>query len=336
MKNIYPITIILILFACQNQQVAPMPETTESHPADMQEKFPVHAIPGLTTAAESYFSPNGNWLICNAQVAEDDSVHHTYVAKIDGSEIIRTNSVGEDACSFFTAKGDRVIYTSTKDNLDLPKGQWSVPSDYPTGAELYISDFDGSNEVRLTHNQFYDAEVSMAPNGEWILFSRQINGEVDLWRMQPDGSNEQQITYTKDWQEGGAFYMPDNETIVYRAWEKKNDDKRGIPMTLFTIKHDGSDLKQLTFDDGTNWAPYPHPDGKHVAFVKVLPPHNFELFLMNIKTGEQTQLTHNKAFDGFPSISPDGNSVMFSSSRGAKPGERTLGLYIMDISSLFE
>jgi len=68
----------------------------------------------------------------------------------------------------------------------------------------------------------------------------------------------------------------------------------------------------------------------------VLPPHNFELFLMNIKTGEQTQLTHNKAFDGFPSISPDGNSVMFSSSRGAKPGERKLGLYIMDISSLFE
>ncbi|MFQ6604050.1 MAG: TolB family protein [Fidelibacterota bacterium] len=308
---------------------------TATQPA-MEEPFLVTLVPGLPMAAEAYYSPDGQRLICNARVASDDSVHHTYVATLDGTEIIRTNDRGEDACSFFTSDGKRVIYTSTKDNLDLPKGQWSVPSDYPRGAELYIADYDGSNEIRLTHNQYYDAEVSMSPNGKWILFSRQINGEVDLWRMRPDGSDEQQITHTPDWQEGGAFYMPDNETILYRAWEKKYDDQRGIPMSIFTIKHDGTDLKRITFDDGTNWAPYPHPDGKHFVFVKVLPPHNFELFLMNLETGEQTRLTYNEAFDGFPAVSPDGKSVMFSSSRLAKPGERALQLFIMDVSSLFE
>lgn len=333
------ITTFTLLTGCGFYHTSLCPDThtgLTSAKAELVEKFPVKAIPGLSRAAEAYYSMDGEWLICNAQVAPDDSVHHTYVAKIDGSEIIRVNDKGEDACSYFFPDGKRIIYTSTKDNLHLPKGQWSIPSNYPKGAELYISDPDGSNEVRLTNNEVYDAEVSVSPNGEWILFSRQINGEVDLWRMRPDGSDEQQITFTKDWQEGGSFYMPDNETIVYRAWEKKYDDQRGIPMTIFTIKHDGTDLKQHTFDNGTNWAPHPGPDGKHVVFVKVLPPHNFEIYILNLESGEQTRLTYNKAFDGFPVISPDGKSMMFSSSRGAKPGERRLGLYIMDIGSLFE
>jgi len=157
---------------------------------------------------------------------------------------------------------------------------------------------------------------------------------VDLWLMDPDGSNQRQLTFTPDWQEGGSFFMPDNETIIFRAWKKEVEGQRGMPMTIFTIKDDGTGLKEITHDDGTNWAPFPAPDGKHFVFVKVLPPHNFEIFLMNLETGEQKQLTFNKAFDGFPVISPDGQTMAFASSRDAAPGERSLTLYLMDVSSL--
>ena len=61
---------------------------------------------------------------------------------------------------------------------------------------------------------------------------------------------------------------------------------------------------------------------------------NWEIFMMNIETGQQTQLTSNPRFDGFPSISPDGKLLAFSSGRDAKPGERTLFEYTMDFSSL--
>lgn len=105
-------------------------------------------------------------------------------------------------------------------------------------------------------------------------------------------------------------------------------------MTIFTIRHDGTDLRQVTDDEGTNWAPHPAPDGIHFAFVKVLPPRNFEIYLGNLETGEQRRLTFSDAFDGFPAISPDGRSLLFSSSREAAPGERSIHLYSMDISSL--
>lgn len=170
--------------------------------------------------------------------------------------------------------GKRIIWTSTRDNLDKPRGDYSNPKDYPQGAELYSSDLNGENIVRLTNNNYYDAEVSVSPDGTKILFSRQIDGSIELWKMNIDGTNESQITFTKDLQEGGAFYMPDSKTILYRAWKLEEEGKREMNMTIYTIEDDGTNHKQITTEEGTNWAPHPLPDGKHFVFVKVLPPFN--------------------------------------------------------------
>jgi TolB protein len=90
----------------------------------------------------------------------------------------------------------------------------------------------------------------------------------------------------------------------------------------------------VTDDDGTNWSPFPAPDGRHFVFVKVLPERNYEIYLGDLQGSAQVRLTYSAAFDGFPAISPDGRSLLFTSSRDARPGERFLALYLMDISSL--
>lgn len=297
-----------------------------------EKEFKVWQVPNVNEGAEFYFSPDGNSLIGNAKL-NDDPVHQVYTFKIDGTDILRINNKGEDACSFYFPDGKKLLYTSTRDNLDMPKGNYSDPKDYPQGAELYMCDLDGSNVKRLTNNKYYDAEVSVSPDGQWILFTRQIDGKLDLWKMRADGSDEQQLTFTPEWQEGGSFFIND-ETIICRAWNIKDQAQRGMPMSIFTMKSDGSDRKRITNDSGTNWAPHPAPDRDHFVFVKVLPPHNYEIFLMSLKTGEQTRLTYNDAFDGFPVISPDGNLLTFDSNRDAKNGERKLRPYLMDISSL--
>lgn len=297
------------------------------------EFLPIKPIPGLNPAAESYFSPDSQYLIFNAKLDEDPH-YYVYLAKIDGSELRKINSKGEDGCSYFFPQGDKIIWTSTRDLEELG-GNYSDPQNYPQGAELYISDLWGKNMKRITHNNFYDAEVSISPNGHHILFTRQINGQLDLWMMDDDGSNEHQITFTSEWQEGGSFFMPDNETIIFRAWKKSDESRNGgLPMTLFTIKKDGTALQQITHQSGTHWAPYPAPDGKHIVYVKLLENHNYDIFLMNLQTGEEIRLTYHQGFDGFPSISPDGKLLSFSSSREARPMSKSLALFTMDISSL--
>ncbi len=321
------IIILLLIFILGCSKTEPAKEVNGE-----EKELKSWKIPNVINGAEFYFSPDGKSLIGNAQFG-DDTVHYVYTLKIDGTDIKKINDIGEDACSFYFPDGKKIIWTSTRDNLDMPRGEWSKPENYPQGAELYVSDLDGDNIQRITNNEYYDAEVSVSPDGNKILYTRQIDGKLDLWVMNTDGSNDHQITFTNQWQEGGSFFI-DNETILYRAWKITDQGQRGMPMTIFTIKSDGSNTKQITEEDGTNWAPHPAPDGEHFVFVKVLPPHNFEVYLMSTKTGEQTRLTYNDAFDGFPVLSPDGKLLTFSSNRDEEKGVRRLSPYLMDVSSL--
>jgi len=297
-------------------------------------ELPVTRIPHEGVAAEFYFGPDNVTLIGNAKLPGDEA-HHVYTMRIDTGEMVKINDKGEDACSHFFPDGKRLIWTSTRDLTDLPAGSYSDPNNYPTGAELYSSALDGSDVKRLTDNRYYDAEVAVSPDGKWILWARAIDGKVDLWRMPADGSGEeQQITFTDAEQEGGAFYLPDSETVLFRSWDISSQGQRGMPMTIYTINHDGSGKTQVSTEEGTNWAPYPAPDGDHFAYVKFLPPHNFEIFMRSLATGEEIRLTQHEGFDGFPAISPDGRWMTFSSGRQAPEGQRVLHQYVMDISSL--
>ena len=296
-------------------------------------ELPIVNIPNVTNGAETYFSPDGKAIIFNGKMGTD-TTHQVYTVNIDGTDLKKINAIGDDACSHFTPDGEHLIWTSTKDNLDMHRGNYSDPKDYPQGAELYMSDLDGGNIIRLTNNKQYDAEIGISPNGEIILFSRQTDGMIDLWTMNPDGSNQKQITFTEDWQEGGAFIMEDNTTILYRAWKKSEEEQEKKDMHLFTVNVDGSDMKQISHKSGTHWAPFPAPDGEHFAYVTVFPPHNYEIMLRSLKTGKEQRLTNSTSFDGFPAFSPDGKSIAFSSSRGNEKGDRSLKLYVMDVSSL--
>ncbi len=216
--------------------------------------MPTRPIPNVPSNAEAYYAPNNSYVIAQTQdplALKAEGRHSgslTYTFTDTGEDIKRINDHGQDACSYFFPDGERLVYTSTRDNMDMPIGNWSDSGDYPQGAELYIADLDGSNVIRLTNNKYYEAEVSVSPDGEWIVFGRQIEGEMDLWRMRPDGSDEEQITFTKNWQEGAPFYYPDSNTILTRAW-KRTDTEAGVsptPMTVSTVNADTKEIIQRT------------------------------------------------------------------------------------------
>ncbi|MCL4722547.1 MAG: PD40 domain-containing protein, partial [Gammaproteobacteria bacterium] len=167
---------------------------------DSSRELPVRRIPGIPPAAEAYYAPDDYHLI--AQVPDRDAQQPgggrvggslTYILTDDGKLARRINDRGMDACSYFFPDQKRVLWTSTRDRMDLPAGNWSDPGEYPQGAELYTSDLYGRDVVRLTNNEWYEAEVSISPDGKWIAFVREIDGNFNVWRMRPDGSDQQQV-----------------------------------------------------------------------------------------------------------------------------------------------
>jgi TolB protein len=306
------------------------------------QELPTWRIPNVPPSAEAYYAPDSYHVI--AQTQDPDAVRApgrssgalTWIFSDDGKTKWRINDRGQDACSFFFPDGKRVIFTSTRDNMDAPVGNWSDARNYPQGAELYIADIDGGNRRRLTDNAHYEAEVSVSPDGKRIAFSRQVDGALDLYVMNADGTGERKLTDTPDWQEGAPFFLPDSKTVTTRAWSRATYGTiRPTPMTIFTVDVETGERIQRTHDDKMNWAPYPAPDGRHYVFVRPLAdnPKNWEIFLGDLEGGEPVRLTFNDSFDGFPSISPDGTKMLFARSEG--PGFMS-GLYthVMDISSL--
>ncbi|MDP2324376.1 MAG: hypothetical protein Q8N51_10140, partial [Gammaproteobacteria bacterium] len=238
----------------------------------------------------------------------------------------------------------RIVWTSTRDHMDMPIGNWSDDTEYPQGAELYVSDWKGGNVQRLTNNEVYEAEVTVSPDGKWIVFGRQTNGNMDIWRMKSDGTEETQLTSTPDWQEGAPYFLPDNQTILYRAWQhsvksefdrirRETGERNQTPMTIFTMNVDGSNVQPRTFTSDMNWAPFPAPDGRHFVYVRIGEGNNWDVYLGDLAGGEPRRLTFSPTFDGFPSISPDGKKMLFTRSQG-KRFMSDLYTHVMDISSL--
>jgi dipeptidyl aminopeptidase/acylaminoacyl peptidase len=179
--------------------------TMAAAPANDSAELPIYKVPNLAENGEAYYAPDGVHLI--AQVKDPDAQDPgkgnvggalTYTFTDKGEDIRRINDRGQDACSWFYPDGKRLLWTSTRDHIDdMEPGSWSDDARYPQGAELYSSDLDGKNVRRLTNNRWYDAEATVSPNGQWIVFGRQIGGNADLWRMKPDGTEQTQLTFER-------------------------------------------------------------------------------------------------------------------------------------------
>ena len=103
---------------------------------------------------------------------------------------------------------------------------------------------------------------------------------------------------------------------------------------VYTMKPDGSDVKQLTSfgsDDSAYWESW-SPDGKQIVFVEFRPPDFLgQLWLMNADGSNQHLLLAETDFDDErPSFTADGRAVIFTRCRLDLPD--TCALYQIDVN----
>jgi TolB protein len=287
--------------------------------------------------AEAYFSFDERRLIFQST---RDSFHcdQQYIMDVSGSApaLVSTGS-GRTTCGYFFPGDRKILFSSTHAAMagcppepDHSKGYvWAVYPEY----DIYVADDDGRNMRVLTASPGYDAEATVSPAGDRIVFTSTRNGDLDLYTMKLDGSDVRQMTNEPGY-DGGAFFSWDGSMIVYRGWHETDSTAlasyrallaghlvRPARMELFVMNADGSHRRQITNNGAANFGPFFHPDNRRIIFASNMDDprgRNFDLYMIGIDGTGLERLTWNETFDGFPMFTRDGRHLVFASNRNGK------------------
>lgn len=159
-----------------------------------------------------------------------------------------------------------------------------------------------------------------SPDGKFLIFTGQRNGDFDIYRIPVEGGDETRLTTTAGLDDGSE-YSPEGKSIYF------NSTRSGM-MNCWRMKADGSEQEQLTNDEFNNWFPHVSPDGKRIVFISFTKdiepdkhPYYQRVYLreMPVTGGKPKVVAYLYGGQGtlnVPSWSPDGKHLAFVSNTG--------------------
>lgn len=219
------------------------------------------------TAFYPSLSPDGQTVFFSSR---DTGNYEIYSIGIDGNNLQKlTNGIGSLYAPELSPNGEWIIFTKNGDGL------WKMRP-------------DGSDIKRVTSKD--DIDPSWSPNGSMISFASSRAGARQLFVMNADGSNVQQVTNLNN-MGGRNTWSPDGTKLAFYRGEQGNRN-------IFVINVDGTGLVRLT-DGGDNLGPSWSPDGNWIAFTSFRDGNN-EIYIIHPDGTGLTRLTNSPISDWQP------------------------------------
>lgn len=91
-------------------------------------------------------------------------------------------------------------------------------------AEIWVMEANGTHKTRLTYNLSEEQTLAWSPDGQWLAFASDQDGDFELYIMRPDGSDVQQLTFNEV-DDYSPTWSPDGSQMAYvtepnHNWEK--------------------------------------------------------------------------------------------------------------------
>ena len=210
------------------------------------------------------------------------------------------------------------------------------------GGDLWLASTSGGVARRITTHPGQELFAKFSPDGKWIGFTGQYDGNFNVYVMPSDGGEPRQLTFETDQAAVGERmgpnnqvinWTPDGKSIVYLSRRTSFNDWFA---KLYTISIDGGLPVRIPVDKG-GLASF-SPDGSQMIYNRIF--RNFRtwkrytggmtqaLWLYDFKNVTSEALTPNDHAYTFPMWR--GNTLYFGSDRG---DDHRVNLYSMDMTS---
>ncbi len=292
--------------------------------------------------ANPSFSPDGQQIIFNS---DRDGNAEIYLMNVDGTGIRRlTNDPAKEAFQAFSPDGTQIVFNSNRDNekvgvylinvnddsqpvklsdtkynAEIRPGCWS-----PDGTKIvFTSDRDGDkfNVYSMTVEPAKAKEimtdsgdevraVAISQDGKYFALGVKVaDGKGELRILDIASGRTTTLTSAENY-DLMPNWSPDGKAIAFAM-------KSGGNTEIFTIKTDGTDLKNLTHDDARDGGPAWSPDGSKILFSSDRDGRSeaVHLFSMNTDGSDVARFTTRWGYEMTPAWSPDGKTIAYACDR---------------------